>query len=113
MSKTIRAGAAALIALSSVVGLSQVALAQAPGDPQAGLQLARQWCAECHVISRDQTRAPNAGVPTWPNIADDPGTTEFRLRAFFQTPHQNMPNIALSRQQTDDLITYILSLKRR
>src|SRR5262245_2143912 len=83
------------------------------GDLENGRRLSQQWCSECHVISRDQTRAPNAAVPTWPSIADNPATTEFRLRAFFQTPHQNMPNIALTRGQMDDIITYILSLKSR
>jgi mono/diheme cytochrome c family protein len=99
---------------AALLGSPGATLAQlGPGDAQSGLRLAQQWCAECHVITRDQTRAPNAGVPTWPSIADNPATTEFRLRAFFQTPHQNMPNIALSRGQTDDIITYILSLKAR
>jgi hypothetical protein len=30
-----------------------------------------------------------------------------------QTPHDRMPNYALARDQTDNIIGYILSLKRR
>jgi hypothetical protein len=39
--------------------------------------------------------------------------TEIALRAFLQTPHANMPNIMLTQEQTDDIVTYILSLRRR
>lgn len=96
------------VALSAVAAQAQQI---GPGDKENGLKLARQWCGECHVIAPDQTRPTNAAVPTWPSIANKPETTEFRLRAFLQTPHQNMPNIQLTRSETDDLITYILSLR--
>lgn len=101
------------VAIGMLVGGLGAASAQQlpPGDKDNGLRLARQWCGECHVISPDQTRAPNAAVPTWPSVANRPQTTETYLRAFLQTPHQNMPNIQLTRGETDDLIAYILSLK--
>ncbi|MBL8704489.1 MAG: hypothetical protein JNM30_06595, partial [Rhodospirillales bacterium] len=51
-------------------------------------------------------------APPFATLAADPRTTEFRLRAFLMTPHQNMPDFRLSRSETDDLIGYILSLRR-
>jgi cytochrome c len=109
----------ALIVLLGLVGFALAAtwvsaqIAPVPGDPQQGRELAQHWCAECHAITRDQARSPNELAPTWSSVADNAATTEFRLRAFLQTPHQNMPDIALTRDQTDHLITYILGLKKK
>jgi hypothetical protein len=35
------------------------------------------------------------------------------LTVFLRTPHDRMPDLSLTREETDDLIAYILSLKRR
>ena len=40
-----------------------------------------------------------------------PAATETALRIFLGTPHATMPNLRLAPEQTDDVITYILSLK--
>jgi hypothetical protein len=34
------------------------------------------------------------------------------LRAFLQTPHPTMPNLMLTPDETDDVIAYLLTLKR-
>ena len=41
-----------------------------------------------------------------------PSTTELALKVFLRTSHPSMPNIVLTPEQTDNLVTYILSLKR-
>ena len=46
-------------------------------------------------------------------LADDPAFTEMALRAFLQTPHADMPDVMPTREQTDHIIAYILSLKSR
>jgi hypothetical protein len=33
------------------------------------------------------------------------------LRVFLQTPHDRMPDLHLSREEIDDLIAYILSMR--
>jgi mono/diheme cytochrome c family protein len=89
-------------------------LAIAQGDStvtEAGLQLARKWCAECHLIESDQAVALSASAPSFQDVADDPAVTEAGLRAFFASPHENMPDIMLSNQETDEIIAYILSLR--
>lgn len=97
-----------------LVGLAAAgAAAQTIGDVAAGRELARTWCANCHVVERGQSISPQSGdaVATFPSIAAMPSTTALSLRVFLQTPHGRMPDFALSRTETDDLIAYILSLK--
>ena len=81
-----------------------------------GLRVARQWCAACHVVSRDMpvpAPAPTMDVaPTFPAVASRADTTETGLRVFLQTPHANMPNWQLSRGELDAVVAYILSLGR-
>jgi mono/diheme cytochrome c family protein len=90
------------------------AAAQAVGDQVAGAALARSWCANCHVVGRDAGPSPASGdaAPTFASIAAMPSTTALSLRVFLQTPHRRMPDFSLSRTETDDVIAYILSLRR-
>jgi mono/diheme cytochrome c family protein len=49
---------AAMLTATVLAGaLPAMALAQSPpleqGDPKAGLEVARAWCATCHVVERD------------------------------------------------------------
>jgi mono/diheme cytochrome c family protein len=80
-------------------------------DVSAGRTLALQWCSNCHVVAKGQTQAATDSAPSFFAIANDSSTTEAGLRAFLGTPHPTMPNIALSRGETTDLIDYILSLE--
>jgi hypothetical protein len=88
----------------------QASAAVFPGDPKAGARLAREVCAACHVVAEDQMIDPGVG-PWFVDIAQHPGTTVLSLRAFLQTPHATMPNLMLTPQETDDIISYILTLK--
>ncbi|HWE76054.1 MAG TPA: c-type cytochrome [Stellaceae bacterium] len=95
--------AAMLAALSAV--------AQTSGDPAAGREMARQVCAACHKVTIAQT-APSRSAPSFAAIANMSSTTETALHAFLSTPHANMPNLMLKQQQQDDVIAYILGLRR-
>ena len=81
-----------------------------PGDPAAGANLAREICAECHLVAEDQLIDPAVG-PSLLEVAEHPATTELSLRAFLQTPHPTMPNLMLTPDETDDIIAYLLALK--
>jgi mono/diheme cytochrome c family protein len=83
-----------------------------PGDPDAGARFANEVCAACHIVGDDQTTMPGP-APTFFEIADHPTTTELGLRAFLQTPHVTMPDLLLTPDETDDVISYILALKGR
>ncbi len=79
----------------------------AAADVEAGLKLAKHWCAACHVVSDDQTRA-SADVPTFANIAQRKSAHDLTL--FLTKPHGQMPDMSLSRPEVADLVAYIASL---
>jgi mono/diheme cytochrome c family protein len=83
-----------------------------PGDPAAGHRLAKTWCSSCHVVDSSQTTGSATGAPPFPAVARMSSTTPISLRVFLQTPHARMPNLQLSRDEIDDVIAYILSLKK-
>ncbi len=74
-----------------------------------GKAMAEKWCSHCHMISPGEKRAGDA-APSFTSIARMPSTTEMSLRAFLQTPHVRMPDYHLSRDESADLVAYILSL---
>ncbi len=82
------------------------------GDPAAGRALAHDVCAACHVVEPGQEPPPDIDAPTFPGLAKQPGITALSLRVFLQTPHDRMPDIRLSREDTDNVIAYLLSLDR-
>ena len=46
-------------------------------------------------------------------VANLPSTTALSLRVFLQSNHKEMPNFNLKPAEADDIIIYILSLKRQ
>jgi mono/diheme cytochrome c family protein len=73
--------------------------------------VARTWCAHCHAVERGETRQRADGLPSFTTLANDSRHTPERLRAFLTRPHGRMPDLNLSRQDRDDLIAYMLSLR--
>ena len=51
--------------------------------------------------------------PSFQSIADLASTTGISLNVFLHSNHRNMPNFILSDAQSNDLIAYILSLKKK
>lgn len=89
------------------------ARSQALGDVVAGERLAREVCAACHAVEKGDTRVSFEGAPSFQRVANDPSASEVSLRVFLRTPHKTMPDLILTQQQTDDIVTYILSLRER
>ena len=88
------------------------AVAQEVGDIAAGRRLAENWCSSCHVVDASSRQGVSNGAPTFPAIARMKSTTPMALRAFLQTPHSRMPDLHMSREEIDNITTYILSLRR-
>jgi mono/diheme cytochrome c family protein len=101
------AGAVAGAAMASAGG---AAAQQAPGDTNAGHELAKTWCAGCHIVEPQEMDAKDA-VPSFAAVAAMKSTTQLSLQAFLQTNHHNMPDWRLTRQQVDDVVAYILTLR--
>ena len=98
------------LAIVCAAGISSPAFAQ---SPERGAELAKRWCASCHVVERSPAPAPANGLPTFVALANAPGQTADHLRAAMNPQHSRMPDFALSRRQQDDLIAYIYSLRRK
>lgn len=96
-----------LLALLNLGGISQNALAGA----QEGRELAQEWCQTCHVTEEEK---PGVDVaPPWASIANDPTKTDGILRAWLAMPQGQMAHIALTRQQINDVMAYIHTLKKK
>ena len=100
----------AVLGASLVIAVSSGAAAQSAGDPDAGLQIAKTWCINCHVVTRDQSQGTSNGAPPFTAIAKTKAITPEALRTFLQTPHHRMPDLHLSRNEIDDVSAYIFSL---
>jgi cytochrome c len=79
-------------------------------DAVRGGQLARQWCANCHVVDGNAGRTVPQGPPSFREVAHS-GMTADQLRAFLSHPHGAMPDLSLTRAEIDDLIGYINTLR--
>jgi mono/diheme cytochrome c family protein len=105
-------------AIMLTVGLAATACAanaqEGIGDLAAGRAFAARVCSPCHSIAPDP-HAPRMFeiAPDFQTIADTPGITATALNAFMLTSHPKMPNLILSREQSADVIAYILSLRKR
>jgi mono/diheme cytochrome c family protein len=94
----------------AILTLGLFAAHAASADAQKGAQLARQWCANCHVIDGKPAGAVPQGPPSFLAISRS-GMTVDQLRAFLSHPHGAMPDLALTRAEIDDLIGYIETLR--
>jgi mono/diheme cytochrome c family protein len=102
----------ALSALFVTVSASYPAFAQETGVPAKGLIHARQVCAQCHAIRQGDKRSPNPLAPGFEAIANTSGVTGMSLAASLHSTHENMPNFVLSVTDRNNVIAYILSLRR-
>jgi len=98
-------------AVSAIAALGLTTLPGYAADAQHGLDLAKRWCAACHVVAADQQQA-SADVPPFATIAQSPNFDPKRLAYFLLEPHPKMPEIGLSRFAADDIAAYIASLKK-
>ena len=97
----------ALTLLIAALSSSQSASA---ADATHGEELARRWCAECHVVAGDQ-RQVLSQAPPFSAVARNPEFNVDRLAYFLLEPHPKMPNMSLTRREAADLASYIASLK--
>jgi mono/diheme cytochrome c family protein len=95
------------VAALAVLAAATTAVAAPPG----GENLAERVCAQCHAVKPGQV-SKNPDAPPFAELASQPSITEFSLRVFLRTPHENMPNFMLKPDEMDEITSYILSLKR-
>ena len=99
------------------IGVLAVAAAGLGGSPAIaadadhGSDLAKRWCATCHVVDSDQKRA-STDAPPFATIARKADFTREKIAFFLLDPHPKMPNFPLSRSEAADLAAYIGSLRK-
>ena len=105
MSKSWRSAGGALAALLAALP----ALAQEPGSPAAGSELAMQLCSNCHIVGTE--RAGSDVAPPFPILAKEPGVTLTELHGWSGPMHPVLSNLALTPQQIADINAYLDSLR--
>jgi len=87
-----------------------------------GEHIARMVCSACHVVAVDQEYPPilKQQPPSFADIAKRPGVSAAYLERFITTTHwdvdklpMSMPNPQLTREETQAVSHYILSLRNR
>lgn len=112
-----------LCALGIVMVSGTAGEAAGSSDPDLitrGGKLSQLVCSVCHVISRDDKHVPQLPEPgpSFVDVAARPSTTEATLRAYLTTKHPDMgssgrmPNPRLVDYEIDELVAYILSLRK-
>jgi mono/diheme cytochrome c family protein len=101
-----RRGPLTALALGATVALSTGAATAA--DAAHGEQLARRWCAACHIVSADQTHGAD-NAPAFATVAKIPGFDADKIARFLMDPHPKMPDMQLGRDEAKDLAAYIAS----
>lgn len=115
------AAATSLASLTNALALPESTHAE--NSIKSGQKLALAICSVCHVVSPDQGAPPKLSqvqrTPSFDEIANDPKMTAKFLRSFIATTHwdektlpMTMPNPMLVNEETDDVVSYILSLRK-
>lgn len=84
----------------------------ADGAAARGETLSRRWCAECHVVTADQTRA-SSDAPSFFALTGETARTPEALAAYLALPdtvHSRMPDLHLSRAEIAEIVAYVASL---
>ena len=88
------------------------ASAQQVGNVRDGRRLAHAECAQCHGVDR-KGYSTNPAAPAFDDIANVPGMTSMALMVALRTSHRSMPNLIIKGRNAQNIIAYILSLKRK
>ena len=99
--------AAAVLSIAPLTALAQ----PLEGNVLRGQQIATTQCSSCHRVL-PMTLSDKVDPPSFQSIADLSSTTGLALKVFLRSTHKKMPDIILSEAESDDVIAYILSLKK-
>jgi mono/diheme cytochrome c family protein len=86
----------------------ELALAQDDRQRLQGLDLARDLCSGCHVVTENQRGTAIDGAPSFPMLGRS-GRSNDHLRVWLSEPHPVMPQMPLSEEQIAAVIAYIRS----
>ena len=96
---------------SALAGFGLIVLLTAPAlaEPTNGRRVAQDQCAKCHDVGVGAP-VPGREGPSFVDIGKMASTTELSLKVFLRSSHRNMPNLILTDDEADALVSYILEL---
>jgi mono/diheme cytochrome c family protein len=97
-----------------VLAVAAIGLGAPPvmaADAAHGGDLAKRWCASCHLVNGDQKQA-SADVPSFASIAARSDFSPEKVAYFLLDPHPKMPNFPLDRAEAADISAHIGSLRK-
>lgn len=101
------------ISLATLLAMLQPLCAQSSqGNPESGRVYAMNLCTGCHSVELE-TAGTGRFAPDFTAVAKQRSTTAGSLKAFLRSDHERMPNFNLKPTEIDDVVAYILSLRRR
>ncbi len=74
------------------------------GDAERGRAFVERSCTTCHTLGVTGTD----GAPALALLKKNPQKTDAYIRGFLFSPHKPMPPIALTTQEIEDIIAYLL-----
>jgi len=83
----------------------------AAGDAKMGRVLAEHWCMSCHAGTGSAAASDSA--PPFIALMRRTDRTREGLRTWLTNPHAPMPNLSLTRNEIDDLVAYLFTLRGR
>lgn len=99
-------------AVVAMLALPDAAAAVELGDAEKGQEYAREHCAECHEVEPVESFSPNPDAPSFQEVSDSPGMNARALAVWLRSSHPTMPNLIIPADDMDNVIAYILSLKK-
>ena len=101
------------VAFGTILATLQPLSAQSSrGNAELGRLYAINWCTECHSVE-PETAGSGRFAPDFTAVAKSPSTTSSSLKGFFRSDHLRMPSFVLKPAEVDDIVAYIMSLKRK
>jgi cytochrome c len=89
-----------------------VSAQSAGGDAESGRLYSINVCTGCHSVDPETDGIGNF-APDFTAIAKQRSTTRGSLQAFLRSDHDRMPNFNLRPTEINDIVAYILTLRRR
>lgn len=102
----------AIAATTLAVANQRPARAADAEQVKRGGALAQTWCSACHVTGARAQHSAADVAPPLADIANNKAISDARIRGVLNRPHGRMPTDALTARQIEDVVTYILSLRR-
>jgi len=89
-----------------------VALGASAQVPSLGAKLAEHWCMGCHDVEAELPMSSSDRIPSFSKIAARPTTTADSLANYLSTAHTHMPDFAMTKEEREALVSYILDLRQ-